>query len=274
MLCKNCGQKIKDSLKSCGSCGAPVEQDATENHRESIQTTEILIPLQIENIGQKKKKGIIITIIALIVCAIIELGLCWCSDVFPDVDKTSSSTSTTKEESGKKYDDNGNIIEEPFSIPNGVSGTFRYEYDADGNRTKTSYYDADLNIGWYTTFKYDTNGNLINETGYLNNGNINDSHDFDSDGNEIKTTYYENGKMNSCYTYEYDADGNRTKTSYYDKNGKLKSVSESVSDGFVATKTTDYDENGNVICISESTFDGDLISMTSYDENGNIIDEY
>ena len=140
------------------------------------------------------------------------------------------------------YYDNGELKEIDHVYANGIFpdavNEYKYEYDANGRKTKEivkSYvYENGEKIDYgssTTTYEYDSKGNCIKQT--LDNG-----------------TYA---------VYEYDANGNCIKSYTY------------IPQGAYNNRTSEYNENGDVI---EDTFvkynyeyeydnDGDLIKVTS-----------
>lgn len=148
------------------------------------------------------------------------------------------------------YDDNGQKAWATVHLLNGGYGenitTYRYSQpDSNGFPQRMV---SSQNSGTYHLFTYDSNGNVLQEIGYLKGAfNYKDTFQYDSKGNVkqktsdsgswvIKATYeyesanvyygyekwYKNGSHQSdwCYQYvvEYDSNGNITQKKTYEKN--------------------------------------------------------
>ena len=129
----------------------------------------------------------------------------------PEVTTTVSTTTAPKvARTEREYFDDGSYL--------------IYEYDSNGNRIKTSYYDTNGTLDSYLIYEYDSDGNLIKESCYNSDGTL-DYYwicEYDSNGNEIKLSRYNSdGTLDCYYTYEYDLNGNRIKESWYNADGTL-----------------------------------------------------
>jgi YD repeat-containing protein len=137
--------------------------------------------------------------------------------------------STLSDRFCRKYDDKGNEIEYTEFFNNrenwyeGPGATFRYkqdsgiikkEYDDTGNLIKKSLINMHNSADANYTFKYDKNGNMIEEDVYYNR-----------DSSSIKTT-----------TYKYDDKGKRIEEKKLPQNG---------SGGYKITFK--YDDKGNLV---------------------------
>lgn len=192
-----------------------------------------------------------------------------------------------------QYDAAGNlVIESLYDAAGKRTEYYTYEYNANGKRTKWSVYDAQDLTG-YTTYEYDTAGNLAKEADYNASGTRLDYHEYNAAGNEIKrTTCNAAGKVifDVAYIYETNIHKGYEETRYeYDENGKMtkKSCSNEIYSGEKEFKDYFYDADGNVIqektygdyrrtkllsCIESVYENGQRVSATKYeyDENGEL----
>ncbi|MCH5274536.1 MAG: tetratricopeptide repeat protein [Lachnospiraceae bacterium] len=109
-----------------------------------------------------------------------------------------------------------------------------YEFDADGNRVKATYYLKDGTIVDYWEYEYDENGNLTKEAYYLEDGTIVDYwvYEYDDNGNKVKMVYYKaDGTIDYYSIYEYDSNGNRVKVTGYNADGTIIGIDEFDADG-------------------------------------------
>lgn len=167
-----------------------------------------------------------------------------------------------------------------------------YKYNAKGQLTEKSWASKGEKYNYKTTYAYDTEGRLINETetcsytDYLLGGldvDITETdtveYTYDKNGNLIKeSAKYHGNEIPTETLYEYNEKGQlltKTKSGnathyYYDENGYL--MGEYC---FTDPDTIEYayDENGNIV-VMESCDDYDTEVYTyEYDSNGNMIKE-
>lgn len=123
------------------------------------------------------------------------------------------------------YDPDGNCVSEKYSY----GGRMEYEYDANKNQIKSTYYNENGEGSVQFEAEYDANGNEIKRIFY----------DLDYEGNTIpiETTskYDDSGNLleskrtggldESWYRYEYDAKGIIIKTTELDQEGNVLSES-------------------------------------------------
>ena len=128
-----------------------------------------------------------------------------------------------------------------------LTSSLSSDYDAKGNRTKSTRFDGAANVSEITTLTYEANGNLLNEKtlrnqevfsetiyDYLQNNLSKKTHtnryrqadyyftfEYDAAGNLVKQSYFGNNQLVNSTSFEYDKKGNKTKESYFDKTGKL-----------------------------------------------------
>ena len=222
-----------------------------------------------------------------------------------------------------KYDTNGNMVEELThyvkfdNIPSNYNYSKRiYKYDSNENkveqsiirgRDKTSWSPSSLMV-WKS--KYDTNGNMIDESCYVDDGSLFGKKIFkyDSNGNEVEyqnhsklneySMFYESNRSNQSYNgfyleekheFKYDNYGNKVeyinyglygempyKTIYkYDTNGNMVEELDYNSDGLLTDKQIyKYDTNGNMVEVLDYTSDGLLTDkqIYKYDSKNRIIE--
>lgn len=169
---------------------------------------------------------------------------------------------TVYQEIGQEDDQvaqNGNKPQESVRITDRESADKHIQGGSNGSR-KEIYYRDD---GSYSIYEYDTNGNRVKSTYYLEDGTVVDFwvYEYDDNGNLIKEAYYfENGTSVEYWIYEYDENGNRIQMTYYNADGTI---------GYYSVY--EYDENGNRVKATGYSADGSIISIDEYDENGNKI---
>lgn len=160
------------------------------------------------------------------------------------------------------------------------------EFQIDG-KTVSKWVDADV-----TTYKYDTNGNLINEK-YSNGDKSWESwYEYDENGNKIhskwtnasgdnRETWYEyeyNEKGNLIYTKSTHSNGEINETRYkYDEKGRSLGYSSSYNDGnriWPSWKEKQYNEKGQLFYVWEGSNAHGWEYYYEYDAKGNLIHSY
>lgn len=146
----------------------------------------------------------------------------------------------SEKQSTLKYNSKGFLTETIIYDDEGkIKYRFTYDYDKEGNRTKTSRY---------------TNGTFTNYYTY----------EYNEYGNKSKAyRFSDDGEPEEYYIYEYDNDGNLTEEEWFSADGKEVYSIENDYDGDRKTRSYTYDENGNLI----------YEYLFRYDEKGNIIEE-
>ena len=150
------------------------------------------------------------------------------------------------------------------------------KYDTNGNLVENSHYpDSDGSLSRKYIYKYDSNGKLVEELdyyeGYLEDKRI---YKYDSNGNMVemlrwnmlseKTRDY---PLEVCspmtFIYKYDSNGNEVECLDYDSDGS-----------YTGRSINKYDTNGNKV--EWSTYDSEGSSkgkyIYKYDSNGNMIE--
>ncbi|MFA6456720.1 MAG: hypothetical protein WCW40_07860 [Bacteroidota bacterium] len=130
-------------------------------------------------------------------------------------------------------------------------------YDSKGNKTRITEYNAsDGKIRTIVSFRYDKNGNLVEEL-------------LKKDENSFKTVHRYNSRNSKIETVSYRADGTVEKkiTYVYDETGLLLETFGKLDDGRLFMRDSYlYDGTGNVI-----EFKNNLRKFTmEYDRNGNL----
>ncbi len=166
-----------------------------------------------------------------------------------------------------KFNQKGDVIEKVNE--NNSDGSLRwnylYKYDSQGNMIEETSYNSygSLDRKWLT--KYDYQGNEIEVVWYNPDGLPIGRHacKYDSQGNEIEEVWYEpDGSLSSKTIYKYDSQGNKVEKIEYDTDGSWKKT------------LYKYDSQGNKIEQDYYNSDGWFLSKVSpkYDSQGNLIE--
>lgn len=155
---------------------------------------------------------------------------------------------------------------------NGKMDYYRlYEYDDNGNQTKSTVCESDGSVRAINRRVYDSNNSLTEETNYDAEGNLKDRSvyankekvkyeryknkgqdlDYDEeyqDKKKIKTTYYESGAVKSYWRYYYNSDGKLIKEEFY-RGNELEIIYKyeygTAREGYRIKK--EYDKDGNLV---------------------------
>ena len=157
----------------------------------------------------------------------------------------------------KKYDDNGNQIEESTNLLDG-SVIFKEvsDYDDQGNLFEKSQYGFYNGFEHYT--KYDGQGNKIEEHDSYN-GNSVLKYVYDDLGNLIRSSEFDMNKVMEFQSL-FDIQGRKIELAKYDASGNLESRTH-----------YEYDDEGNRSESSKDYADGSTYDDYEYDEQGNQI---
>ena len=122
-------------------------------------------------------------------------------------------------------------------------------FDENGLYTKKNGYDSDGKKLFGRRYKYDDDGNLVEEINYDINGLAQTWKDkYDNDGNKIESNVYDKDREPiSKIKFKYDDDGNKVEENMYEINGEL-----------IAKFQFKYDDDGN------------RVEENSYDKNGEL----
>jgi hypothetical protein len=127
-------------------------------------------------------------------------------------------------------DSNGKQIKALHYDAQGKLGGFEEdEYNSEAKLTKASFYHtvADVELAILIDYEYGSNGNMMKQTGYDQQGALIHTWiwEYDTEGRPTRLTY--NGttpELTSYYIdYEYNSEGNNFKANQYDENGELTS---------------------------------------------------
>ena len=157
-----------------------------------------------------------------------------------------------------EYNRNGETTKsENYSSNGKLWSAEEYEYDESGNLIKSSSYDADRKFTSYSVYGYNESGKRIKISKYDGSGTL---------------TEYTEIKRNGDYILSetvYDADGNKTKyTEYLENTPDYNTYSR--------TKRYERYENGKLAELREYNEDGRMTKLISYDGEGNkkLYEEY
>lgn len=102
-----------------------------------------------------------------------------------------------------QYDTNGNRIKSVFYNEDGsVDGYTEYTYDELENEVKEIYYNGDGSVDGYAEYIYDASGNKVKEILYDGDGNVSCSTEYDILGNQVKVVDGDKNLLDE-YIYEY-----------------------------------------------------------------------
>lgn len=166
-----------------------------------------------------------------------------------------------------------------------------YEYDAKGNPTVISYYNAD-GILQEEIYTYDANGNVTYSESYdgLSGTSLHTTNTYDQKGNVLVSEGINalDGEFKDTYTYEYDANGNAVYgkgdvtnpwsfnefRQRFDDRGNMIEFVGKCDKAADTHRELAYDSNNN--CIYEKNYySGDVenaaVTEYLYDENNNCL---
>lgn len=106
------------------------------------------------------------------------------------------------------YDESGKLLKKETVQSNGALRSLAYEYDERGNCIKETQYSSFLDEPYVISWKYDENGNKIEEHG----ATYSSYYEYDANRNCVKKSVVEKTTSETFVTtYEYDAYGNLLK---------------------------------------------------------------
>ena len=193
---------------------------------------------------------------------------------------------TTKRETTKIYDSNGNKIKETYkNTADNYSYSDKYTYDSLGYVIKDVYSNSDGDNMTYS-YTYDNKGNITKESVKDSAGVTGTTkYTYDSKGRTIKEAY-KKGKYSSTQTYSYDSKGNLIKDSYktsedyfsertskFDSKGNVIKETYKDSDGSSSTYLYEYDSKGRNTKFTVKSKDYSSTNTYKYDSNGNLVKE-
>lgn len=165
-----------------------------------------------------------------------------------------------------------------------IDWVMKPEYD-EGKLTKTTQYDVAGNMLFYTLLEYDAKGNETKKSKYNADGSLSEVFESDSNGNEVRwEKYSEDGTLESYWLYQYDNVGGLTRAEHYDSSGILLMAEEYDKDGHVIKEeyydggrnmifyfVNEYDAQGELTQINGHDGDGTLTSYGIPDDAGNVV---
>lgn len=168
------------------------------------------------------------------------------------------------------FDEFGNLLKKnSYDYVGNLKYGFEYEYEYDEKQNLTfmgvaSGRDQAKNI---IKYRYDDNGNRIEEIGYDPNGNVfmKMTYKYDDNGNLTEEKSYDSDSgIDSKSIYKYDASGNKIEDNDFDSEGRISKC------------TYKYDDKGNKLEVINYFLDGSISGKATYkyDEKSNVIEEY
>jgi len=213
----------------------------------------------------------------------------------------------------KKFDLNGNVIEEIYYNAGNIDKKSSYKYDQNDNPIEYVNYKGDESkVMFMQTITYDNSGNKIREERFNGldyeiikytydpknklteivrsdvNGKVAHNRVFNYSGNVCHIYIYNNGSEVGKITNTYDSNGNITETIEYDSGGNIKekyiyvyngkNLSEKtkyIGEKFTYHENYKYDNSGNLIEIQKEEPKGNVFinNLYKYDSKGNLIEE-
>ena len=171
-----------------------------------------------------------------------------------------------------KYDDNGNLIEFTYYLPENGSFWSKsiFKYDCNENILEQIGYYSNDSIKYIHRYKYDVNGNLIEEY----------EHDFEFDLMNHKRIYNYNSKGNISEIKDLEYDNQFLKLDHrifnYNDDGYLIEMKDfDCDDSLKKLHVFNYDKKGNKINYSWFSIESlnGYDETYKYDEKNNIIEE-
>lgn len=169
--------------------------------------------------------------------------------IFDDTGKPINENEAFRSESNYTYNENGYCTEQTYVDSKGEQYTYKYEYDANGNRIRLIDYNPGR-ASIHHKYLYDYKGNCTEE--YLGPDKIYE-HTYDDNHNLLKTY---NCKL-----------GQTTEENSYDENGNcIKSVQVRDDGAYIIEYT--YDRNNNKTKETSVGPDGNKVYEYTYDNSG------
>ncbi len=193
------------------------------------------------------------------------------------------------------YDENGNMLSEVKTAPDGKTYNYHYTYDNNGNLIEMNYSNSS-NQTSKDVYTYDDNGVLLQYVNTNLGGRTTTCvYTYDSNGNLIKDVQTSKGSqpdsevIMEIYEYVYDAHGNLVKeilpaidgapADYgnvytYDSKGNLTKIVKVASDGKTEMYEYTYDDNSNMVKKEYTNRNNSKdVNEYTYDSEGRVIKE-
>ena len=149
--------------------------------------------------------------------------------------------------------------------------TYEYEYNPDGFLVRKTGFKENGEYQGEIIYEYDENGNLISQSEGKTGPGVTSlamSYEYDDAGDLIKETQYDfDGEVNQYWTYEYDQDGKQTVVHNYNPAG------EEMVTAVECQWKYEYDEEGRVAEEWQESIDGGHKYewyQYEYDDYGNV----
>lgn len=155
------------------------------------------------------------------------------------------------------WDAAGNCTKEVWGSQGVPEITYLYTYDEKGNQVRSESRDAEGNVNYVTTTRYNAQGRVTMTTSVSSNSESISTFDYDEKGNMIRSTYKYNGEPSSTTLYEYDKDGyqNYRKEIYHSSNRVNEYyISRNAEQTENGHHTFEITENGRKLIYSDTTF--------------------
>jgi hypothetical protein len=151
------------------------------------------------------------------------------------------------------------------------------KYNSDGNMIEESSYKSDGSLSSKFIFKYDSNGNEIESSCYESDGSLDSKTIFkyNSDGNMIGSSRYESdGSLSSKEIYKFDSNGKKVEVLIYNSDGEVVLTYISKYFDGKLSESTIYDSDGEVYQNTTYNYDsnGNEVESTIYYSGGDIGD--
>ena len=179
------------------------------------------------------------------------------------------------------YDNQGNLIKEKMVFRK--TNVYYYKYDKNGNRIEENYFEPEGKLKWRSYFKYDSNGNKIERISYDSNGKFKHNRYFryDALGNMIENCLIDkNGYLTENSIWNYDRYGNLLERKHLKNNREwfydfdINKSKHKVDGEFSYKVIYEYFESINTIKIKAYYGDGSLSEIeikeySNFDTLGN-----
>ena len=162
-----------------------------------------------------------------------------------------------------EYDSNRKIIKESVFEKEVLDYEVIYKYDLNGNLIEELVVYPNDNYRGGTKYEYDSKGKVIKE--HISNSEDLDRvqiHKYDTEEKEIEFYSFCGGEPDSKNIYKHDSKGNTIEINYYDEKEKL-----------IGIHKYEYDSQGNK---TEFVYlaNGKLIKKNIFNANGKVVDMY
>ena len=226
MFCPNCGNNLEEGTKFCDECGTMIEEAESKSAPEYTSASV--------KKEKKSKTGLIVATVAVIVALALVVVFVILPMLNDDKDGKNSSdgeqshAQTSEEQVASENkateqtlpaDEDENPAASTEVVTNSNGSWIEYEYDADGNKLRSTFYNSDGSK--YSLYKYDADGNVSAKIYYYSDGEWAES-ECDANGYTTKTVYYDvYGDVKFWIEFELDADGKVLEEIWYNADGTL-----------------------------------------------------